>query len=310
MRWTWRPTLRLLLGDQPRSDFVPTLLEFPRAFRSPSFRKYLLNQSTDGEVRAAILEANRVSYGDHKLENIAPYITSKLTRFLQDTQVRRIVGHGGMALEFREIMDRSRIVVFKLAQGRLGRHVSDLLFAQLVAIFRLAAMSRADLPESARRPFFLYCDEFQVIADETFADMLSTSRKWGLGLILANQFATQLQERRVLESVLANVGTIISFRVGVRDAQLLSPVFEPTVGAKDLVECPNWQGYMRFHTHQAPVRPFSFHNLQDPTPADREWAQQLREISRNRCSVSTEEAELAISQRNLCIDCLLESLAS
>ena len=197
----FRSSLRLLLGDQPRSDFIPTLLEFPRVFRSPSFRKYLMDQSTDVDVKAAILEANRVTSGDHRLENIAPYITSKLTRFLQDTQVRRIVGHGRMALDFREIMDGGRIVVFKLAQGRLGRHVSDLLLGQLVAMFRLAAMSRADLPESERRPFFLYCDEFQVIADETFTDMLSTSRKWGLGLILANQFATQLQERNVLESV-------------------------------------------------------------------------------------------------------------
>jgi hypothetical protein len=303
----FRSTLRLLLGDQPRSDFIPTLLEFPRVFRSPSFRKYLLDQSTDADVRAAILEANRVTSGDHRLENIAPYITSKLTRFLQDTQVRRIVGHGRMALDFREIMDRGRIVVFKLAQGRLGRHVSDMLLAQLVAMFRWAAMSRADIPESARKPFFLYCDEFQVIADETFADMLSTSRKWGLGLILANQFATQLQERRVLESVLANVGTIISFRVGVRDAQLLAPVFEPSIGARDLVESPHFQGYVRFHSQRVPVRPFSFHNLQDSTPAGGEWAQQLREVSRSRWSVSTEEAELAITQRNLRIECLLDS---
>jgi len=303
----FRSALRLLLGDEPRAEFVPTLLELPRVFRSPSFRKYLLDQSTAYDVNAAIREADRVTYGDHKLENLAPYITSKFNRFLQDSQVRRIVGHGRMALDFRTMMDEGHIVVFKLAQGRLGRHICDILFAQLVARFRLAAMSRADIPETSRRPFFLYCDEFQVIADENFADMLSTSRKWALGLVLANQFATQLEQRGVLEAALANVGSIISFRVGVNDAKLLGPVFQPTVAMSDLVECPNWHGYMRIHAHQSPIRPFSFLAQPDRTPPDNAWAQHLREISRKRWGVTTDEADLAIALRNSKIEVLLDS---
>jgi hypothetical protein len=294
----FRSGLRLLLGDQPRTDFVPTLLELPQVFRNPEFRKYLTTLSVDEEVKGAIQEADRISYGDQKLDNIAPYINAKFARFLQDSQLRRIVGHGRMALDFRAMMDRGKIIIFKLAQGRLGRHVSDILLSQLVARFRLAAMSRADIASSERRPFFLYCDEFQVIADENFTEMLSQCRKYGLGLILANQYATQLRERGVLESVLANVGTIASYRVGAEDARLLAPVFAPSVGLSDLVECPNWQGYMRLHSYSSMVRPFSFHNAPNATVADPLWAQQLSHASRKRWGVSACVTEQLISRRN------------
>lgn len=305
----FRSALRLLLGDKPREDFVPTLLELPQVFRNPTFRSYLLSQSADEDVNSAIREANRVSSGDHRLENIAPYITSKFARFLQDSQLRRIVGHGKMALDFRAMMDSSKIIVFKLAQGRLGRHISDILFAQIVARFRLAAMGRGDIPPDQRRPFFLYCDEFQVIADENFADMLSTSRKWALGLICTNQFATQLQAHGVLDSALANVGTLISFRVGIKDAQLLAPMFRPTVGISDLVECPNWKGYMRLFRQERLVRPFSFQNLPDPAAADELWAKELYEVSRKKWGVSSDETELMILERDLFIKGLPETAA-
>jgi hypothetical protein len=294
----FRSGLRLLLGDQTRSGFTPTLLELPQVFRNPEFRKYLQTLSTDEEVKGAIQEADRITYGEQKLENIAPYVNAKFARFLQDTQLRRIVGNGRMALDFRTIMDQGKIIVFKLAQGRLGRHVSDMLLAQLVARFRLAAMSRADVPSTRRRPFFLYCDEFQVIADENFAEMLSQCRKYALGLVLANQYATQLRERGVLEAVLANVGTIASYRLGAEDAKLLAPVFAPTVGASDLVECPNWQGYMRLHSHRAPVRAFSFQNAPDATPANAAWARQLCDLSRKRWGVPARETEQRIRERN------------
>jgi len=293
----FRSGLRLLLGDQPQSGFTPTLLELPQVFRNAEFRKYLQTLSTDEEVKGAIQEADRITYGDQKLENIAPYINAKFARFLQDTQLRRIVGHGHMALDFRRMMDQGRIIVFKLAQGRLGRHVSDMLLAQLVARFRLSAMSRANITSARRRPFFLYCDEFQVIADENFAEMLSQCRKYALGLVLANQYATQLRERGVLEAVLANVGTIASYRLGADDAKLLAPVFAPTVGVTDLVECPNWQGYMRLHSHRAPVRPFSFQNAPDSTPPNASWAQQLCELSRKRWGVPARETEQRIRER-------------
>ena len=269
----FRTGLRMLLGDQPRTDFTPTLLEFPHVLRDAAFRKYLLSTLEDDEVKDAIEEANRVSYGEAKLENIAPYINSKLNRFIQDTQLRRIVGHGQMTLNFREVIDSGRVVLFKLAQGRLGTHTADILIAQIVARFRSAAMSRADIPSEERRPYLLYCDEAHAICDDNIADMLSQCRKYSLGLVLATQYARQLQEKGVLQAVLGNVGTLAAFRVGAEDAKLLEPVFSPHISAQDLVECPNWNGYLKVSSGRTPCRPFSFRTVPpDSIPADPDWA--------------------------------------
>ena len=285
----FRSGLRLLLGDRPHQGaFTPTLLEFPLVLRNRAFRNHLKSLLRDEEVIEAAEEAERVSSGEATLSNIAPYITSKFNRFLQDTHLRRIVGQEEMALNFREAMDSGKIIVFKLAQGRFGKSAADILLAQIVARFRLAAMSRADIPPANRKPYFLYIDECQVLADDNIADMLSQCRKYSLGLILANQYVSQLRERGVLDAVLGNVGTIAAFRVCVDDARLLEPVFYPTISAQDLVECPTWSGYMRMYSSRKPSRPFSFHTLSpDSTTPDLKWARELREKSRQRWGVSS-----------------------
>jgi hypothetical protein len=293
----FRSGLRLLLGDRPRTDFTPTLLELPQVFRSPNFRKFLVADSQDDDVKDAIEEANRVSGGDLRLENVAPYVTSKLNRFLQDTQLRRIVGHGDMALDFREILDSGKIVVFKLAQGRLGAHAAGILTAQIVARFRLAAMSRADIPYTERRPFILYCDEAHAVCDENVADMLSQCRKYSLGLVLATQYARQLHDKGVLQAVLGNVGTLAVFRVSPEDARLLEPVFSPVIGAQDLMECPSWNGYMRIHSGQIPSRPFSFCTVRPGAPRDPEFARELREKNRRRWGIPVGDIDEEIRAR-------------
>ena len=296
----FRAGLRLLLGDRPRTDFTPTLLELPQVFRNAEFRKYLLSTSHDDDVRGAIQEAEQVTSGDSKLHNMAPWINSKFARFLQDSQLRRIVGNGHMALDFRAAMDSGKIIIFKLAQGRLGKHVADMLIAQIVARFRLAAMSLSEVrgAENAR---------FQVIADDNFAQMLSQCRKYALGLVLANQYATQLRESGVLDAVLANVGIIACYRVGAEDARLLAPVFAPTLGPQDLVECPNWQGYIRLHSSRTPMRPVSFHNVPDAAVPDNSWARLLAACSRDHWGVPSRMTDLRIQQRNAFIQGLPES---
>jgi len=251
----------------------------------------------DDDVKDAIEEANRVSGGDLRLENVAPYVTSKLNRFLQDTQLRRIVGHGNMALDFRDIMDSGKIVVFKLAQGRIGAHTAGILTAQIVARFRLAAMSRAEVPCTERRPFLLFCDEAHAVCDENIADMLSQCRKYSLGLVLATQYARQLHDKGVLQAVLGNVGTLAVFRVSAEDARLLEPVFSPVICAQDLIECPNWTGYMRIQSSQTPSRPFSFCTVRPSGPRDSELARELRERSRRKWGVSAKDIDEEIQTR-------------
>ena len=296
----FRSGLRLLLGDKPSqsSAFTPTLLEFPLVLRSRAFRDHLKSLLEDEEVKDAIEEGENVCSGEMTLANMAPYINSKFNRFLQDTQLRRIVGQGTMALNFREAMDSGKIIVFKLAQGRFGKNAADILLAQIVARFRLAAMSRADVPASQRKPYFLYIDECQVLADENIADMLSQCRKYSLGLVLANQYVSQLRDRGVLDAILGNVGTIAAFRVSAEDARLLEPAFFPAVSARDLVECPNWSGYMRLHSSQRPSRPFSFNTLPpDNLSSDPAWAKELREKSRQRWGVSSKKIDKQIQVR-------------
>lgn len=294
----FRSGLRLLLGDQPQGDFVPTLLELPKVLRDATFRKYLSSRIKDEEVKDAIEEGSRVSYSEMKFENMAPYVNSKLNRFTQDAQLRRIVGHGKMTLNFRELMDSGKIVIFKLAQGRLGTHAVDIMMAQIVARFRLAAMSRADVPHDQRRPFLLYCDEAHAICDENIADMLSQCRKYSLGLVLATQYARQLEKKGVLQAVLGNIGTLAAFRVSAEDAKLLEPIFSPFVSAQDLIDCPSWSGYMRLHSIRMPSSPFSF-RVAPPVgkSADLDWARELGEQSRARWGVSADEIDQQIDCR-------------
>lgn len=292
----FRGGLKLLLGAKVPKAFIPTLLEFPMVFTHAPFRKYLRSRLSEEESGDAIAEAERVTSSDYKIENMAPYINSKLTRFYQDSLLRRVVGDGRMVLDFREIMDSGKIVVFKLAQGRLGKHISEILMGQIIARFRLAAMSRADIPPKHRKSFFLYVDECQVLGDG-IGIMLSQCRKYSLGLIIAHQYTSQLRERGVLDAVLGNVGTVAAYRVGVEDARLLEPIFAPTIGAMDLVECQNWNGYMRLHSNRGAVRPFSFQTVPDGTASDPEWARELREQNRLRWAVSAEEIDRRIKSR-------------
>ncbi len=306
----FRSGLRLLLGDQSSAalPFTPTLLEFPQVLRNRAFRSYLKTLLQDEDVIDAVEEAEDVCSGDLVLGNMAPYINSKFSRFLQDTQLRQIVGQGTMAVNFRDAMDSGKVIVFKLAQGRFGKNAADILLAQIVARFRLAAMSRADIPASQRKPYFLYIDECQVLADANIADMLSQCRKYSLGLVLANQYVSQLKDRGVLDAVLGNVGTIAAFRVSAEDARLLEPAFLPDIGAQDLVDCPNWSGYMRLHSSRQPNRPFSFTTLPpESTPADPEWAGELRERSRQRWGVSSREIEQQIRARRQTIKDLIHT---
>jgi hypothetical protein len=283
----FRTGLKLLMGNSNSEGFTATLLEFPKLFQNSRFRKFLLEGGTDKQLRDAVKEAENVSGGDWQMNNLSPYITSKFSRFLQDTLLRRILGHGDMALNFRSIMDTGKVVVIKLARGRFGANVSDIITSQIVSRFRLAAMNRAELPKGERRPFFLYVDEFQAVADENFSQLLSESRKYGLGLILANQYAGQLRDQRgagnVLNAVLDNVGTIISYRVGAEDARLLAPIFAPTVTERDLLECPKYQGYVRLHLSSFLTHPFSFRNNPDQTPPDLVQAKRLAEACATLC---------------------------
>lgn len=304
----FRNMLRLLMGDKPSQGNPYTLLEFSRLYQNPAFRGHLLKAVNDEQVHDFVHEMEKITYGDYRADNIAPYITAKFGRFLQDSLLQLVLGHGRMALDFQGIMNRGGVLIVKLARGQFGANVADLLTAQIVSRFRIAAMSRAEIPEDQRKPFFLFVDEAGSLAkDESFAQLLSEARKYKLGLVIGTQYASQLRDseysRNVLSAILGNVGTIVSYRIGVEDAALLGPVFAPVITQRDLIECPNYQGYMRLHG-KVSTRPFSFHNLPDATPPDDDRARKLVQSSRRRWGVSAEECRQKAEARGRAIKAL------
>lgn len=144
----------------------------------------------------------------------------------------------------RQVMDKSWILLVNLAKGKIGEDSAGLLGVLLVSRIGLAALSRADVVEESRRDFFVYLDEFQSFTTLSLANMLSELRKYRLGLVLAHQYLSQL-DLQVRDAILGNVGTILSFRLGLFDAEILENEFKPEISAIDLISLPNYHIYLK-----------------------------------------------------------------
>ncbi len=158
-------------------------------------------------------------------------------------------------------MDEGKILLVNLARGRIGEGPAALLGSLLVSSLSLAAFARADQPEEARRPFFLYLDEFHTFATLSLATMLSELRKYRVGLVLAHQYLSQL-ETEIRDAVFGNVGTLISFRVGALDAPVIARELSPTFEPDDLISLPNYHIYLRLMIDGEPSKPFSARTIQ------------------------------------------------
>jgi hypothetical protein len=190
-------------------------------------------------------------------------------------------------------MDEGKVFVANLANGKIGEDSSSLLGAMLVTQLQLAALSRADLPEVRRRPFYAYVDEFHDYLTLSFADILSASRKYGLNLVLAHQHLTQLDEK-LRAAILGNAGTVISFRVGAEDAELLAKEFYPAFRASDLVNLPNHHIYLKLLIDGAPSAPFSAVTL-PPRPKNTSHRPEIIDHSRHQYARPRREVEQAIT---------------
>ena len=254
----FRGMMKLLMGDRllqgsahtpdhHNKAFCGTLLEFILCYQNSSFREWLSERIEDPQVRDFLQELEGIRGGDARIENLSPYITSKFNRFVHDSRLKAIVGQSRTAFDFQSIMDQEKILLVNLGKGRFGATVSGLLANQIVARFKLAAMKRGDLPPSRRIPFFLYCDEAHNLPAENFMELLSEARKFKLGLVLATQFTAQLGEaargrNNLLSAILGNVGCILTFRLGLEDAERLAAVVQPGFSPLDITGLPNWNG--------------------------------------------------------------------
>lgn len=288
---SWGPRLEHILRNALLTlleNEGSTLLDVPRLLTDEKFREFAVRRVSHPQVRAFWFSEFARYSAWMKSEAVSP-ILNKIGQFLTSLPLRNIVGQRKSALNFRKIMDEGKIFVANLSKGQIGEDNCSLLGAMLVTQIQLAAMSRADLPESERRPFYFYVDEFHDFLTLSFADILSGSRKYGLNLVLAHQHLAQIDER-LKASILGNVGTVISFRVGVEDAEVLAKEFYPVFGESDLVNLPNHQIYLKLLIDGAPSQPFSALTM-PPSSKNKSYKREIIEHSRRQYAKPRREVE-------------------
>ncbi len=237
-----------------------TLLGILRMFAEPNYRKKIVDNLQDPVIRA--FWQNEFARYTQRLETEAlAAIQNKVGQFVSNPLIRNILGQSRSTLNMREIMDSGKIFIANLSKGKMGEDNSALLGAMIISRLQLAAMSRVDIPEEKRRDFFMYVDEFQNFATDSFASILSEARKYRLSLVLAHQYIGQLVTNdgntRVRDAVFGNVGTIISFRVGAADAEFLEKEFMPEFLQTDLVNLAKANVYIKLMIDGVASRPFS-----------------------------------------------------
>jgi len=245
----------LALLDTPGT----TLLGILRILTDRDYRQTIVNNLQDPVVKAFWVNEYEEWRDQYRNEAIAP-IQNKVGQFLNVSLVRNIVGQEKSSIDLAKIMDSRKILLVNVSKGRVGEDNSSLLGAMLITKIQLAAMERVRISEEQRQDFFLYVDEFQNFATESFAAILSEARKYRLNLILAHQYIGQLVSEhitKVRDAVFGNVGTIVSFRVGAEDAEFLEKEFTPEFTIQDIVNMPNYHIYLRLMIDGVTSRPFS-----------------------------------------------------
>lgn len=289
----FRAMLGLLLGlEQPEPPCIPNLMVFRMLYTSEELRRHLTGriQGRDGMLEDFVQEAMAAG-GDLKMNNIAPYITSKFSRFISDLNLRNITCQS-RSLDLDKIVAEGKVLLVHLGKGRIGEQAAGLLASQLISRVQQAVMKRGR--EGQLTPYHLYADEFQMVASERFAELLAEGRKFGLSLTVAHQFASQIPPE-VLRAVLGNVGTTVLFRVGAQDSEVFAPLFSPTFGKRDLVSLPNFRAYVR-GVGALGEAPFNVDVAPPSEKIDEEYAQNLRDRVRRKYGRGREEVDLEIQE--------------
>ncbi len=236
-----------------------TLLGVNRMLSDPAYREEVVSKVQDPVVKAFWTQEFARYTQRFEVEATAA-IQNKVGQFISNPLIRNIVGQVETSIDMREIMDSQKILIANISKGRVGEDNSRLLGALITTKLQLAAMSRVNVPEDERKDFFLYIDEFQNFATESFINILSEARKYRLALILSHQYVEQLEDG-VKEAVFGNVGTLVSFRVGAEDAEFLEKEFSPEFLAQDFVNLGKYNIYSKLMIDGLAGRPFSAEGL-------------------------------------------------
>jgi len=282
------------------SDVGSTFVEVVRVLTDPKYVQELLPKVQDPIVRRYWTDQIAQTSDFHKSE-VLDYIVSKFGRFVTNKTMRNIIGQSQSAFDFRACMDEGKILLINLSKGKLGEENSNFLGLVLIPKILVAAMSRQEIPEEKRRDFNLYVDEFQNFATPDFATILSEARKYHLNLTVANQFIGQMDEE-VKNAVFGNVGSLITFRVGVTDASYLQREYQPVFTEADLINVERFHAYMKTIVFNEPVSPFSVDMTKDMVlvkkQANEKIAQAVIQLSRLKYGRPVELVEAEVTQRS------------
>ena len=279
---SWGPRLEYILRysllallDYPNS----TMLDITRLLTDKKFRAHVITYIDDPVVKNFWV-TEFASWNDKFASEAVAPVLNKVGAFTANPMIRNIIGQPKSTFNIRKIMDEGKILVVNLSRGLMGEDNAGILGAMMVTKIQLAAMGRADMAMEQRRPFYLYVDEFQNFATDSFATILSEARKYGLNLTVANQYISQMSEE-VRSAVFGNVGTILCFRISPDDAPFLQKYFEPQFEAADLIQQHSrfFVTTMMISDEKAPA--FSAKTLNLPQPPD-DLTSRIVALSRER----------------------------
>lgn len=292
-----RNALLVLISDH---DNPGTLVELPRVFTDKEFRKKKLEKVTDILVKDFWEREYEQSQKGSSAADMLSYVISKTGRFIENEMMRNIIGQPYSGFDFREVMDKKKVLLVNLSKGKTGELNSNLLGLIIVSKLQMAAMSRAELPEEQRQDFYLYLDEFQNFITASIATILSEARKYRLDLVLAHQYMGQLVEganTQIRDAVLGTVGTMAAFKIGVEDAEILAKEFAPVFNNYDLVNVEKYNAYIKLLIDNQAARAFNMQTYPLP-PADEKMAYAIKELSRRKYGRDKQIVEREIMERS------------
>ncbi|PIR88033.1 MAG: hypothetical protein COU10_01370 [Candidatus Harrisonbacteria bacterium CG10_big_fil_rev_8_21_14_0_10_45_28] len=285
----------LALLDTPGT----TLLGIIRILVDKEYRQMIIANLQDPVVRAFWISEYEEWQDKFRNEAIAP-IQNKVGQFLSTSIIRNVVGQTKSTIDIFELMNSGKIFLVNVSKGRIGEDNSALLGAMLITKIQLSSMERVRIPEEERKDFYLYVDEFQNFATDSFAGVLSEARKYRLNLIIAHQYIGQLvmdNSTKIRDAVFGNTGTMIVFRVGAADAEYLESEFAPEFEIEDVVNIPNYHIYLKLMVNGMTSRPFSACTLPPFTiNNDAAGAGTIIDMSRKKYAKSREVVEAEINR--------------
>ncbi|MCD5385194.1 DUF87 domain-containing protein [Candidatus Gracilibacteria bacterium] len=281
-----------------------TLIDVPRLFVDDAFMKYKSSKVKNPVVKS-FWDHEYANTGDREKQEMIPYFTSKFGPFITNTTIRNIIGQPKSAFDIREMMDNKKVLLVNLSKGKIGALNAQLLGLIFVSKINMAAMSRADIPQEERKDFYLYVDEFQNFATETFGEILSEARKYKLALIMAHQFIAQIggqsgqksDKPSIKDAVFGNAGTIMSFKVGADDAEYMEKEYAPLLSQQDIIGIANFTTYCKLNIDNASSRVFDLKTIWDNNYKNKKISKIIKEYSRKKYGRKKKYVDMEIEAR-------------